>query len=302
MSARPLPLPPVELLTRDDFLARPDRLALGVTSVITLIALLNAIGLLAALGRIFSPLGGGLPLVAMLPAAILTTATVFSIRVVWRRLFPLEEQPSIEDSPSVYDWDAVVGWGCSSALILIAVGCCYPASFTSDWLIWLPALVADQFLRQTFFDAGEPTRLLDPDLIEFDRERDEELAATLAFRSDEDFESALCEASSIEDRADGAEQIVQRLYRVRDEQGQEVVYGTVRADFKAGQRTAVVHVGFCPPLSHVPKIEAESLPGSPSRIKIVQALAHGTRLDVRLPAPAESDRHVWIDMAATPAG
>ena len=96
------------------------------------------------------------------------------------------------------------------------------------------------------------------------------------------------------------EEIVQQLFRVRDEQGHEVVYGTLRADFQAGQRTAVVHVGFCPPLSHLPEIEVEAVPGSAARIRVVQAFAHGTRLEVRLPAPAEADCHAWIDMAAMP--
>ena len=36
------------------------------------------------------------------------------------------------------------------------------------------------------------------------------------------------------------------------------------------------------------------------KIKVVQALAHGTRLDVRLPSLAQSDCQVWIDMAARP--
>ena len=33
----------------------------------------------------------------------------------------------------------------------------------------------------------------------------------------------------------------------------------------------------------LPEIEAEALPGYEAKIKVVQALAHGTRLDVRLP-------------------
>jgi len=242
----------------------------------------------------------------MVLAALITTFWATATRIAWRRLFPLEEAETFE-TPSEYQWDSIVGWGSSLALILIAIGCCYPANYTSDWLIWFPALVADQFWRQTFFDAGHPAQSSGIVTTEIDHRLEQQLAATIAFPTkhlptEHDFEAELQNSLPIQNHADSAEQILQQLYRVRDEQGQEIVYGTVRADFEAGQRTAVVHVGFCPPLAHIPEIEAESLPGTPSRIKIVQALAHGTRLDVRLPAPAENNRHIWIDLAATPAG
>jgi len=269
-----------------------------VTPVVTLIALLNAIGLLIALLRFAGALSDDLPRGAVLLAAVAATATVAVTRIAWRRLFPLEEAPSLDIHSSPHNWDAIIGWGSSLALLLLAVGFCYPGNLTSDWLIWFPALVADQFWRQTFFDAGHPalspgiaTADFDDDFDDdFDEALDQRLAATLAFP-----------ANYEQEEYESSEQIVQQLYRVRDGRGQEIVYGTVRADFEVGQRTAIVHVGFCPPLSHLPEIEAESLPGTSARIKIVQALAHGTRLEVRLPAPAETDCHVMIDMAATPA-
>ncbi len=266
-----------------------------VTTVVTLIALINAIGLLLVLSRVTGALSDDLPRNAMLLVALVMTVVMTATRIAWRRLFPLEEVPleeaeHFELNFSPHDWDAIVGWGSSLALLLLAVGFCYPGNLTSDWLIWFPALVADQFWRQTFFDSGRPALSLEIVTPDFDEALDERLAATLAFP--EDCEPEACESS---------EQIVQQLYRVRNDRGEEIVYGTVRADFETGQRTAVVHVGFCPPLSHLPEIEAESLPGTSARIKIVQALAHGTRLEVRLPTPAETDCHVMIDLAATPA-
>jgi len=323
MASSPLPLATIRPSTEGprDLRSEPRRVI--VTTVVTFIALLNALGLLIVFSRLGGALSGELPRGAMLVVALLTTAIVATTRIAWRRCFPLratslrdislqdttprEQSAAIDSNAAENEWDAIVGWGCSTALILIAVGSSYPCSHTSDWLIWFPALVADQFWRQTFFDAGRPALLLEIASLEFDSKLDEELAATITFpigreSSEYDFEAALRGSVAREDGADHAEQILQRLFRVRDESGQEVVYGTVRADFEAGQRTAVVHVGFCPPLSHIPEIEAESFPGTPSRIKIVQALAHGTRMDVRLPTPAENDRHIWIDLAATPTG
>ena len=175
-----------------------------------------------------------------------------------------------------------MGYGSSLALALLAIGCCYPAYDTRDWLIWLPMLVADQFWRQTFLDDGTPGLginqvdevLIDDELSELVEER-ESLVVT-----------------------DDNEQILQQLFRVHDQSDRETVYGTVRADFASGQRTAVVHVGFCPPLKSLPDIEVEAQPGYDAKIKVVQALAHGTRLDIRRP-PHEVDQcHIWIDLAA----
>ena len=311
MSATPLQLSTIEATPQSEPVSQSGSHQILITAVVTSIALLNAIGLLIVLGRFAGALSDGLPRGAMLLAALVTTASVAATRIVWRRTFPLGDTVLNSQTNLAHDWDAIVGWGSSLALILMAVGFCYPGNHTSDWLIWFPALVADQFWRQTFFDAGHPAQSLaiaPVELVaEFDSEFDEELAVTLAFSAehepiehesiDQNIEAALLKSISKQNRSDNAEQIVQQLYRVRDEQGQEIVYGTVRADFEAGQRTAVVHVGFCPPLSRIPEIEAESFPGTPSRIKIVQALAHGTRMDVRLPAPAENDRHIWIDLA-----
>ncbi len=305
MSTSPLKLSAIPPTTpRKSVQQRRSRQSIVIT-IITLIALLNAIGLLLVLSRLTGALSGDLPRIAMVLAALITTAWATATRIAWRLLFPLEEAMTFE-TPSEYQWDAIVGWGSSLALILIAIGCCYPANYTSDWLIWFPALVADQFWRQTFFDAGRPALSLDAATTEIDLQLEQQLAATIAFPTkhlpiEHNFDDDLQNSSPLQNQVDNTEQILQQLYRVRDEQGQEIVYGTVRADFETGQRTAVVHVGFCPPLAHIPEIEAESLPGSPCRIKIVQALAHGTRMDVRLPAPAETDRYVLIDMAATPA-
>ncbi|MCH8839461.1 MAG: hypothetical protein IH831_02045 [Planctomycetes bacterium] len=273
-------------LQQDDFVHQDpwhqsSRTATVVT-VLSLVALLNAIGLLVVVRRLVGALGGDLPRDAMLLTAVVITATVACARIAWRRAFPLRKSGLLQRS-----WgDQFVGWGSSVGLALVAVGCCYPAYHTSDWLIWLPMLVADQFWRQSFFDAGdpllrlaeEPGKVLDP-------------SSTVKFPSP---------AKPAKSAQQWQEEIIQRLYRVRNEDGSELIYGTLRADFQTGQRTAVLHVGFCPPLPYLPEIEAEALPGSEARLKIVQALAHGARLNVRLPSTPTEDCHVWIDMAATP--
>jgi hypothetical protein len=278
-------------LEQDDF-ARQDawhqnsRTATAVT-VLSLVALLNAIGLLIVIRRLLGALSVDLPRDAMFLTAVVMIAMVAIARIAWRRAFPLRNCGLLRLS-----WgDQIVGWGSSVGLALVALGCCFPAYLNSDWLIWLPMLAADQFLRQSFFDAGHPLMRLaeEPEKEEGDR------SSTVSFPATAQPTKHTKPAQRRQ------EDVVQQLYRVRNEDGSELIYGTLRADFQTGQRTAVLHVGFCPPLPYLPEIEAEAQSGSEAKLRIVQSLAHGTRLNVRLPSTPTEDCHVWTDMAAAPA-
>jgi hypothetical protein len=247
--------------------------------VSVLITTLLAVGLLIFARRLAGALPTTMSPDVMLLLAVGVATGLALTRVAWRRNFPLETPLDLTTM------DRLVGWGSSVALGMLAIGCCYPGNRTVDWLIWLPILVADQLWRQNFFDAGQPWIPLEEELG---------LAGLplqpLADASPRDPADALPQGN----------QIVQQLYRMQDDSGQEVIYGTLRVDFVAGQRTAAVYAGFCPPLQYRPRIEAEALPGTEAKIKIVQELSHGTRLDVRLPAAASADSQIWIDMAARP--
>ncbi len=271
-------LEPVGSFVPWQFRVRP---ALFVT-VGSIVAILGLIGGLFLVRRLTGALSADLTPQVMLLLALATAATLAFSRIAWRRSFPLETPEDLSFT------DQVLGWASSAALLMLAVGSCFPANRTTDWLIWLPILVADQFWRQNFFDAGEPWA---------------------PFSGEDEFDLPMSPTPAIANapQPDNSElkNIVQQLFRLQDEQHHEVIYGTVRADFVAGQRTAVVHVGFCPPLTYLPEIEAEALPGSRlqgslAKIKVVQALAHGTRLDIRLPVSATTDGQLWIDMAARP--
>lgn len=251
-----------------------------VATSVSIVAILLSVGLLIAVRRLTGALTNDLPRSMMLLIAIGSTAILSSVRTAWRRSFPLDVTAGGRAS------DLLIGWGSSLALLLLATGSCFPTNRTSDWLIWLPLLVADQLWRQTFFDAGKPWR----HLSNFGSVKISPLAASDFAQSDR--------AAQPQD-----EKLVQRLFRLRDDHGRETIYGTLRADFQPGQRTAVVHIGFCPPLDYLPEIEAEPLEGfEDAKIKIVQSLAHGARLDIRLAEPAEDACRMWIDLAATPPG
>lgn len=249
--------------------ARP--MLVSVSAILLL--MLFSVGLLLTARQLLGYMDTVLEPAKMLPLAWGSMLVVTLLRVAWRRNFPFQSTAHIGWEENVF------GWLGSLSLILLAVGCCYPGYRNADWLIWLPVLVADQFWRQNFFDAGDPRISVGLPAEE------NELASVEGI--------PLAQPST-------RDEIVQQLYRVSNEQGEEEIYGTLRADFVPGQRTATVHVGFCPPLPYVPEIEAETLPPTAAKLKVVQSLAHGARLDVKLPQVATTEEQIWIDMAARP--
>jgi hypothetical protein len=102
-----------------------------------------------------------------------------------------------------------------------------------------------------------------------------------------------------------AQDIYQRLTRAHDATGQDLLYGSLRADLAADQRATAVHVAFCPPFPCTPEVVVDQLAGPAAEIKPAQVLPYGARLDVRLarvpPRPASVVFEVAVRAAATPA-
>jgi hypothetical protein len=94
--------------------------------------------------------------------------------------------------------------------------------------------------------------------------------------------------------------VLQRVVRVRGEDGCETIHATLRAEFVAGQRQATLHFGFCPPLARLPVIEVETVDGPEAELKVGAAYCHGARVEVRLSEPAEESCSVLVEMVAAP--
>ena len=246
------------------------------------VVVLNGLGLLLSARRLLGALTIDLPMGQLFATALVSTIAAKVARRAWRAA---QGRPH---SPRERRLDVIVGWGTSLGLMLMAVGCCYPGLRNGEWLTWLPMLIADQFWRQNFFDNGHPGLAL-ADLPEDETFPDNFLETAVAAAEPQ-----------LAEEPQPAEQMVQQLFRVRDAEGYEVIYGTVRADFLAGQRHAVVHVGFCPPLPAKPNVEADACQWPDARVLVAQALPHGVRLEVKLREPAEEACYVPIDMAASP--
>ncbi|MEE8451618.1 MAG: hypothetical protein V3R99_06870 [Thermoguttaceae bacterium] len=94
------------------------------------------------------------------------------------------------------------------------------------------------------------------------------------------------------------EDVLQHLTRSRTAEGVEQLSGWLRMPFLAGQRTANIHVAFCPPFAKTPGLEWEQCDGPPVRIKAGQVLPHGARLDLKLAQASETPVAVVLEFAA----
>ena len=99
-------------------------------------------------------------------------------------------------------------------------------------------------------------------------------------------------------------EVTQQLTRTQSADGAETLSGWLRVGLPSGQRTANVHVAFCPPFARTPTLEVAQTEGPRSRIKTVQLLPYGARLDLKLPRAADEPASVLLRFSAEsrPAG
>ncbi len=93
-------------------------------------------------------------------------------------------------------------------------------------------------------------------------------------------------------------ELTQQIVRMQASDGTETMSGRLRASFEPGQRTASVHLAFCPPFSSLPTVEVEQIDGPPGRIKTVQLLPYGVRFDLKLFKDAEEPLGVLLQFSA----
>ncbi|MDX1961941.1 MAG: hypothetical protein SFX18_02230 [Pirellulales bacterium] len=91
----------------------------------------------------------------------------------------------------------------------------------------------------------------------------------------------------------------QEQRRLRLENGQEVIVGSVRVILDATQELAWAHVAFCPPLCTVAEVEIEMQEPAAAKIKTAQVLPQGIRFEVKLPLAATTREVVWSYAAQT---
>jgi hypothetical protein len=246
------------------------------TAVAAVILILLGLGGLLLARRLAGAFTAELTTPGLLVTALITTAVASAARLAWQSCSPRESTALSNLQRAEY---LFIGWGSSAALLLVAVGTSFRSDRLSDILIWLPLLAMDQLWRLDFFD-GCTTRTGAP----------ETLAST---------EPPSLEFTPVEVlRENASDKVVQQVFRVREADGSEAVYARLLAHFVAGQRHQAVYLGFCPPLEYVPTVRVDPCAGPSAHLKVSQSFAHGTRIDVKLTAPASAPATVVIDLAA----
>jgi hypothetical protein len=268
-------------------------LAWSRRAVLAAILSLLAVAALLTLRRAVGAFSASLPVMQLVATVMAVGLLVLGGRVVWR--------PS--DSSMDCEWwnSLIVGWGGTVAILLAAVGCSLGGRAV-DWIFWLALVAVDQW-QLRWFSGGGPRSggfatpeerhdapATDRDVVKqswdgLDQSGTPRLAPRRPGPSST-FEGGGCE--------------VQRLVRTRDEEGIESIHGLLRAEFIRGQRHAVLHVGFCPPLECVPEVMVEAGEGPDAEVRVVQAFCHGARLDVRLAEAAGEACAVVVEMSARP--
>lgn len=84
--------------------------------------------------------------------------------------------------------------------------------------------------------------------------------------------------------------------------GGELIEGCARVDFGPGQKEAVMHLAFCPPLSAVPVVHGEDADGGELEIRAEAVHTFGARLAVRRRSRIESSETRFVSYVAVPPG
>ena len=294
---------------------RPLTIAWVRAAAPTGVVALLVVGSILVTRRVTGAFSAHLPTLPLLATIVLTAMVILGGRIAWRLTSPPRRREQLQFR------EQLVGWGGALALAMMFLGCSFPSLHHWNWICWLPLAIADYLQRDWFFETAPPAwtpRLInheagpgrwsplgDPDdtgvLPLREEVREHYPLFDREFESDEpaaDSEHELIETDEVDETLDA--NVLQQLTRIRDEAGVETIFGTLRAEFAAGQRHATLHVGFCPPLAGAPTIEADPADGPDATVKVIQAFAHGARLEVRLAAPAAEPCSVLLEMTAAP--
>jgi len=99
--------------------------------------------------------------------------------------------------------------------------------------------------------------------------------------------------------------LVQRIERYERQAADgsvvEAAIGRVVVRFAEGSRTAVAHVGFCPPFAATPRVAASNAcDGVEVDVAAAEVLPWGVRIECRLEEPSEEPLDVDVEIVAEP--
>ena len=113
-------------------------------------------------------------------------------------------------------------------------------------------------------------------------DRDQQVAVESEYRSSSSVDDEVRIQRATDTVAEPTSDIPElRVERIRDEYGGEMVEGTARVRFLAGQKKANVHVPFAPALPGIPEVECESVGDQILRLKVPVRQSYGIRIEAR---------------------
>lgn len=92
--------------------------------------------------------------------------------------------------------------------------------------------------------------------------------------------------------------ISQSITRRFDQDGTEVISGSIRCRFEPNERMRNAHIGFCPVLESEPEVFAEIVEGPDAEVGVGQILCTGVRFDVKIQHPGTEKTSVLIEFYA----
>ena len=258
-----------------------------------LLALLWLAALLVVWRRMAGALSRPLPPPALITVGVLLASAAAAARLTWRRL------PGRSGRVGVFWLMALLP---TAAILTFAAALSVRETALGPLAVFWTLLVAEELwawrpAAWTGLRAGLPAwrQRVDPAQGPTPHAASIELAADVpakAVSSDAAPPDALLRSGVPGD------DVLQQLTRSLARDGSEQISGWLRAPFLPDQRTASVHVAFCPPFVATPELSVEQLDGPPARIKTAQVLPHGARLDLKLAATADEAATVLLQFSA----
>jgi len=125
---------------------------------------------------------------------------------------------------------------------------------------------------------AQPARAPETDIREQDR-RFRELEANHSQDEDSGSNSVVQSVTSSKVQTSPLNDV--KMERLVDEQGGEMIDGTIRVFFEVGQKRAHLHVPFSPPLAGLPEVECEAVSDDSVRCKVALRQPYGIRIEAR---------------------
>jgi len=263
-------------------------------AVFCLLALLGVAALLLAARRLSGGLQRPLDATTLLIVAICAALAALAIRALWQRS---------GDADALLLEEPVVRFGPTLPLVVLGFALSLPdlrlETLAAFWAILLgEELWSTQLLPRTLRQhTARPNA--SPIMAPSAESTSESATASSATSSATPAEiewAGRAELPEVEHTEQ--EQVLLRLTRVRNGEGQEVLHATLRVDFEVGQRTSAFHLAFCPPFAYTPEVDAFQIDGPEARLKVCQLLPYGARFDLRLNRAHDEPVAIEIEVIA----